>query len=406
MLRKATLWHGKDKANPFRMMPGFRRYGLAFLFLPLLVSCRKLVPEDISLPYAKKKFTPEMKADSALDARIRVRFDRIDTSAPFLRPFLWLETPCFEEERKLWTEKQHRASDCYLGMLSYRGDGRNASDISWKNRRPVADTSLFHKIIPVCLPLQSDTLPLHLFYRENAFENGQNPTVLMPYDEHLQAYLPPPEAFFETGGILAVLGEPKHVIIRDSSRFFAKCDSLARWIWRDTANASLHRRNYRTFRHDSAMAVRYTKVTEMDVMPDFETAHLIRAANLLVASMYTTPEKMALLAVENGNSTPEKTLFERSDLFRAAVFDIRRDSADMSQDLTELKPLLASAQKKVSVLMNDTESRHTMVAFLQDQMQRKTGAYPCLFVKELSAQDAWRFMLYHIAKEEGVVEVR
>ncbi|MDE5574356.1 MAG: hypothetical protein K2I87_01420 [Bacteroidales bacterium] len=392
-LKATRLPKPRTVANTLWRLPKFRHVWVAFLVFPLFFSCRKATPEDISLPYAKKKFTPEMQADSTA---------KPDTAASFLRPFLWLESRLFEEERLLWVEKQHRASDRYLGMLSYRDNGELSSDIAWENARAVAKASLFHKIIPVCLPQQKDTLPLHLFYRENSFENGQNPTVLMPYDEALPTYLPPPEAFFETGGILAILGEPKHVVIRDSSRFFAKADSLARWIWRDTAQAAMHRRNYRHFRNDSLMVAKYTKVTEKDVMPDLKAEHLIRAANLLVASMYTTPSKMALLAVENGNPTAEETLLERNDLFRAAVLHLRRDSADSPYSKKLSYPDNGS---KTAVLMNDIESRRAVAAFMQDQMLRKTGAYPFLLVQDLRPQDAWRFMLYHIAKEEGVVEV-
>lgn len=395
MPRKATrLPQPGTGAEIFRFLPKLRYHWVAFLIFPLLFSCKKAVPEDIPLPYAKKKFTPEMQADSTA---------RLDTAAPFLRPFLWLESRLFEEERLLWEEKQHRASDRYLDMLAYRGNGKLSPDISWENARVACNASLFHKIIPVCLPQQKDTLPLHLFYRENSFENGQNPTVLMPYNEALPAYLPPPEAFFETGGILAVLGEPIHVVIRDSSRFFAKADSLARWIWRDTAQAAMHRRNYRNFRNDSLMVAKYTKVTEKDVMPNLKTEHLIRAANLLVASMYTTPSKMALLAVENGNTTAEQTLLERNNLFRAAVLDLRGDST-----ASPYRQLLTYPDNgnQTAVLMNDIESRRAVAAFMQDQMQRRTGPYPFLLVQDITPQDAWRFMLYHIAKEEGVVEVQ
>ncbi len=392
---KAThLPKPRTEADSVRFLPKFGVHWVAFLIFPLLFSCRKAVPEDISLPYAKKKFSLEMQADSTV---------RLDTATLFLRPFLWLESRLFEEERLIWVEKQHLASDRYLDMLAYRGKGELSPDISWENARVASNASLFHKIIPVCLPLQKDTLSLHLFYRENSFENGQNPTVLMPYDEALPAYLPPPEAFFETGGILAVLGEPRHVVIRDSSRFFAKADSLARWIWRDTAQAAMHRRNYRNFRHDSLMVAKYTKVTEKDVMPKLETEHLIRAANLLVASMYTTPSKMALLAVENGNATAEKTLLERNDLFRAAVLDLRGDSVG-----SPYREILSYPDNghRTAVLMNDTESRRAVAAFMQDQRLRRTGQYPFLLVQDITPQDAWRFMLYHIAKEEGVVEVR
>lgn len=364
----------------------------ALLIFPLLFSCRKAVPEDISLPYAKKKYTPEMLADST---------GASDSAAAFLHPFLWLESPLFEEELLLWKEKQYKASDRYLDMLAYRGKGNLSKAIKWENLRIVADSPLSHKTIPVCLPLQKDTMPLHLFYRENAFENGLNPTVLMPYDKELHAYLPPPESFFEEGVILAVLGEPIHTVTRDSSRFFAIADSLARRIWRDTAQIALNRRIYRNFIHDSLMAERYTTVSEKDVVPNFETEHLIMAANLLVASMYTTPSKMALLAIENGNSVAEQTLGERSDLFRAAVFDIRLDSTEHKRE-TSFCP---DAENTTAVLMNDVPNRRAALTFMQDRMLRKTGQFPFLAVPSLQAEAAWRFILYHIAQEEGIVEV-
>lgn len=404
MLRKAPLLRKPvaESRHSAWLMPMFRCHWVAFLIFFLLVSCRKPVPENILLPYAKKKFCLEAQTDSMPECRDRIFF--LDTAAPHLRPFLWLESNLFDEDRQLWIEKQHQASDRYLNMISYRNGKKESSlAITWKNLRIVADSSLFHKVIPVCLPSRKDTLPLHLFYRENSFENGQNPTVLMPYDEYLHAYMPPPESFFETGGILAVLGEPKHVIIRDSSRFFAKADSLARWIWRDTAQASMHRRNYRNFRRDSLMAAKYTKISERDLMPFFEPEHLIMAANLLVASMYTTPGKMALFAVENGNHTAEQTLWRRNDLFRAAVFDLRPNTVD---SLYRCSGYCHSTEQKTAILMNDTEHRRITAAFMQDRMQRKTGQYPFLLVETLTPEDAWRFMLYHIAQEEGVVEVR
>ncbi len=369
-------------------------YLVVLLFFPLLFSCRKPVPEDISLPYAKKKFTARTLADSLLLK---------DSLPEFILPFLWLESDSFAEEQDIWLEKQYGATRAYLNALSYGDEKVPSSLLFWKNGHIQTDPRLFHTVFPVS-PMPDDTLSMHLFYRENSFENGQNPTVLIPYNEHIRTYLTVPDAFFETGGILAVLGEPEHVIIRDSSRFFAKCDSLARWIWRDTAQSALHRRNYRLFRYDSLMVAKYTRVSEMDLMPRCEPAHLIKAANLLIAAMYTTPAKMALLAVEDGDFTAENTLFLRNNLFRAAVFDIRQDTSTAARIKEAFE--LGFDRKKTAVLMNDIGNRRAEVAYIQDRMQRKTGSCPFLITPMLDPRDAWRFILYHIAKEEKVVEVR
>lgn len=385
-----------------------------FLAVPLffslvLTSCRKNQVEDIDLPYAKKKYEarlwidPEKDSSDAVFGQLEVKpeFAALLDSAcmpladkKFLSPFFWLESFHWKEEQNLWKEKQWKLSQHYLSCLSYRKNRELSPYLSFGNLNCTAQPPLLHKTIMV------QELPLHLFYLGSSFENGQNPVVLMPYSKEMGRYLPPPEAFFETGGILAVLGERSFVTVRDSSRYRAKCDSLARLIWRDTARSSYHRHNYRAFKADSVAVNTCIKVSRQERLPDITENDLIHAANLLIADMYTTPAKIALLSVENGNLAAECAILSRKDLFTAAVLDIKNNISPQ-----EVYSRLSSdfAQEPRPALLTNAP-QWVLAAYLQDCDLRKTGKNPFLIADLFTMEDAWRFMLYHIAQEERIVE--
>lgn len=380
-------------------------------FSLVLTSCRKNRVEDIALPYAKKKYEARFWIDPEKDSsdatfgqwEVKPEFATLLDSAcmpkadkKFLSPFFWLESFLWNEEQNLWKEKQLNLCQYYLSCLSYRKDRQPSPHLSFGNLNCTAQPPLLHKTIMV------QELPLHLFYLGSSFENGQNPVVLMPYSKEMGRYLPPPEAFFETGGILAVLGERSFVTVRDSSRYRTRCDSLARLIWRDTARSSYHRYNYRAFKADSVAVNTCIRVFRQEQLPDITENDLIYAANRLIADMYTTPAKIALLSVENESLAAECALLSRKDLFTAAVLDIKSDIPPQ-EIYSRLTPGFAD-KPRPAMLTN--AKQWLLAAYLQDCDQRISGENPFWIADIFTKEDAWRFLLHHIAKEERIVEGR
>lgn len=350
-------------------------------------ACRRVQVEDISLPYSQKKYEP----------------DSNQTCRPpkELQFFWWLQDSSFAKDRDLWLEKQFEASQRYLSALLLRDDDEVSEVLNFQDSAVCNASDVLHEIIPAVWEEKNDTLPLHLYYHGLSFENGLNPVVFMLYHPMLEHYLKPPASFFEKGGMLAVLGDIRHVVVRDSSLFFRKADSLARWIWRDTANAAQHRRNYRLFKYDSLSVAKHLKVTEKDIAPVFAPQHIVYAAQRLIAGMYTTPSKMALLSIEDGFSVAEQVLVSHGDLFRAAVLHTMQDSVQSLADTLSVK---LCEVKNSALLMQDRPNRRMWAASVQTRAGRKTGDSPFLMVDTLMPQDAWKFMLYHITKEEKLVK--
>lgn len=385
--------------------------GFVLILLPFLsAACHQgTKPEDIALPYAKKKYETRLWVHPDLDssdanhglpvvpsAFSALLDSTLQVQAPksFLGPFLWVEGFSFDEERRLWKDKQYQVTRQYLSCLSYRKGGKLSPFLKFKDFTLQAERPLLHTAIT------ENNLPIHLFYRASSFEDGQNPVVLMPYCKEIGRYLPPPVDFFETGGILAVLGERSFVTIRDSSRYFVKTDSLARLIWLDTARSSFHLRNYRAFKKDSVATAACIKVSRKEQLPTISSQDLIQAANRLIADMYTTPAKIALLSVENEHLAAECAVLDRKDLFTAAVFDIKDDSS-VREIYRRLGPGFLDSPRP-AILTN--AAQWVLAACLQDTDLRKTGSHPFLVADIFTMEDAWRFLLYHIAKEERLVE--
>ena len=238
-------------------------------FLPLLglvfalaVSCRQNNPENIALPYAKKK-------NDACPAE-KARFEH----------FLWLQNDSvFGEEIQHWLEHELEASQAYLSALTWKS----------RNTLPQADFAnhpqIRHKVLPICPIYTEDSVELHLYYRADLFGSGVKPLVMTFFDT-VSDFLVPPVCFFEDGGILAVLRQIETSDSLDSLRL----DSLP---VRDTI--------------------------------DLER-QLFGAMNVLISEGYTTPRKTAVLLSEKQVPFCERLLFLRPDLFRAVYLDLISDS--------------------------------------------------------------------------------
>lgn len=151
------------------------------LVLALAVSCGRNNPENIALPYAKKK-------NDACPAE-KARFEH----------FLWLQNDSvFGEEIQHWLEHELEASQAYLSALTWKT----------RNTQPQADFAdnpqIRHKVLPVCPIHTEDSAELHLYYRADLFGSGVKPLV-MTFLDTVSDFSVPPVCFFNEGGILAVL---------------------------------------------------------------------------------------------------------------------------------------------------------------------------------------------------------
>lgn len=462
-----------------RNTPERRRNMFLLLFLSVLftASCQRNRPEDIALPYAKKKYGTDMweSVQTLTDTAGRPRTFRtgpdrrqIDSGSllfhawddscrlqpewQFLSPFLWLQSPSFPHERQNWEEQEFSASRRYLRMLHLsresepvlfrydtliglalaesepfraeswseswsetRSDTQSYTRTEIQSRSQTADPAngllsaeWKHHIISLPNPAEDaacDSILLHLFYRYSAFENGQNPTVLIPYDPHIPELCTPPECFFDKGGILAVVGGTRTEIRRDSSLFFHTADSLYRQIYRDTLHVSLRRRIYREFIDDSLELRKRIKTRTLTIYPQNIGNGIKNAANFLIANMYTTPRKMALLAFGENAPEAQTCLLQRPDLFGAAVIctDTDADLRSVWKALPELSP--DSLQLPPTILYAG-QSQYALTAFFQEKNRRVCGPAPFLLYKDFDPNEIWKFLLYHTATEENLIKCR
>ncbi|MDE6630827.1 MAG: hypothetical protein K2K11_05340 [Bacteroidales bacterium] len=311
-------------------------------FLPLLglvfalaVSCRQNNPENIALPYAKKK-------NDACPAE-KARFEH----------FLWLQNDSvFGEEIQHWLEHELEASQAYLSALTWKA----------RNTRPQTDFAsnpqIRHKVLPICPIHTEDSAELHLYYRADLFGSGVKPLVMTFFDT-VSDSLVPPVCFFDEGGILAVL---RQIETTDT------VDSLDSLPVRDTI--------------------------------DLER-QLFGAMNVLISEGYTTPRKTALVLREKQMSFCREVLFLRPDFFRAVYLEPISDSlcdedwADFTQ--TPDNPSYPS------LLITNTPSHYYMVAYLQEQNQRKCGRTPVLLCEKTDYETLWKFLLYPITEKNRLI---
>lgn len=312
------------------MRPFLPLLGLA---LALTVSCQQNNPEDIALPYAKKK-------NDACPAE-KARFEH----------FLWLQNDSvFGEEIQHWLEHELEASQAYLSALTWKA----------RNTGPQADFAshpqIRHKVLPVCPPHTTDSAELHLYYRADLFGSGVKPLVMTLFDT-VSDFPVPPVCFFDEGGILAVLCQKETT------------DSLDSLSVRDTI--------------------------------DWER-QLFGAMNLLISEGYTTPRKTALVLRGEPMSFCQKVLFLRPDLFRTVYLEPVSDSL-----YDEFWPDSAQTPDNPSypslLISHLPPHYYYMVAYLQEQNQRKCGRTPVLLCRETDYETLWKFLLQPITKKNRLI---
>lgn len=313
-------------------------------FLPLLglglalaVSCSRNNPENIALPYAKKK-------NDACPAE-KARFEH----------FLWLQNDSvFGEEIQHWLEHELEASQAYLSALTWKA----------RNTLPQADFAdnpqIRHKVLPVCPIHTEDSAELHLYYRADLFGGGVKPLV-MTFSDTVSDFPVPPVCFFNEGGILAVL----HPMETTDS-----VDSLDCLPVRDTI--------------------------------DLER-QLFAAMNVLISEGYTTPRKTALVLRGKPMSLCQKVLFLRPDFFRTVYIEpVVSDSLydEFWPDFTQTP----ENPSYPSLLITHTPQHYYyMVAYLQEQNQRKCGRRPVLLCEETDYETLWKFLLHPITPKNRLI---
>lgn len=318
-------------------------------FLPFLgavfalsVSCRQNNPEDIALPYAKKK-------NDACPAE-KARFGH----------FLWLqEDSVFGDEIQLWLEHELEASQAYLSALTWKTQDTQPQVDFADNPR------IRHKVLPICPLHTTDSAELHLYYKADLFGSGVKPLVMTLFDT-VSDFLVPPVCFFNEGGILAVL--------REHEEEGEVTDSLPA---RDTSESS-------SLRHDKA------------------ERQLFRAMNILISEGYTTPQKTAILL--RGEQTPfcKRLFFRRPDFFRAVYLEPVADSLyeEFWQDFSTQAP---ANTPYPSLLVTNTPSHYFMVAYLQEQNRRRCGRTPVLLCEKPDYETLWKFLLYPITEKNRLI---
>lgn len=439
------------------------------LCLPLLPSCHRNRAEDIPLPYGKKKYdtalwqAPQWKSfpdtlgkaerDSlrgiylyvrnlsdfppytvmahALDSNLQPRAQWSDFSV-----FFWLQSPCFGQERRNWEKKEEKAGQGYLGSLRWKEEYRISPLLRWNGRNFSAGEGLEHSMEVIGIPASADNgngpdrtasyptknktgkknIPapkdsssrpvLHLFYLNRRFETGLNPVVLLPYASDMDRYGIPPASFFEKGGILAVLGHAGEKTWQDSSLYLARRDSLLHLMSTDLMFPTRRRKEYQAFLQDSSLIRSLIRTRTETVLPVIGKEDVLQAVDFLIAQMYTTPEKLAIMAAGENALPSESLLFERSGLFRAAYLAPRPDSLLMP--LWKNFPVreTASCREFPSILMEKEPSHFFLLAFLQERNGRVCGERPALLFPDPDTEILWKFLLYQIGKEEKFVTDR
>ena len=464
--------------HPVHRLPWFG-FVLALL---LLCSCQEQSIEDLEFPYAKKKYFAEMflpdtsmEANGtawkhpglanpypsysilahALDSRFQVK-----PEWKFCELFLWLQSDSLEEDKTYWIRKQEETTQTYLkGVQAVlrkdrkeNEDGKKAIDWEYLPQFGIA--------LPEGLcqdSLSANGIPLYLFYQGVLWEDGNNPVVLMPCPRTSHEPVRIPESFFNRGGILAVAGGIRHVSIQDSSLFFAKADSLRRRIYRDTVKANIEERRwaYRRFLSNPDEVRRHVKQYTVEKPIKLNTGDLVFSANYLIANSFSTPSRLALLALGQEYPLAEESVFWRGDLFQAAVIDPAPDSCrtEFWQRLRENPPKTSLSEISISnkrqsegstartmslleltseaiepytannalpkestsfrsehyhsspsllkgripaILTEGDSGYYAISAYVQEQSGRRCGQKPFLLVSELAPSDTWAFILYQI----------
>ena len=464
------------------------------LFLACLsVSCQEQNVERLAFPYGKKKF------DTGFWQRTESRPDTLpagttvcpDTVFPdysllayaldsafqprpeweFTKPFLWLQSPAFPEDRDYWARKQEEVSRAYLAgipapfkmdseagtqerggtshkesesqrgtqgdadrtepILGYREpDFRKESQGDAESLQRVAGSLQLH--FPEGTrrqTYQTGSQKLQIFYQGELYRNGKNPLVLLPcpaVDRHEHEdttasstknghpqnaspmeSLQIPALFFEKGGIFAVLGENTSIIVQDSSRFRAKADSLRRRIYTDTirANIAWRRILYQRFLSDSIQIASLIESKVKEIPARIQSKDLIEAANYLISKMFSTPSKMALLALHPQNALAENMVFQRRDLFRTVVMEAAPEPAldelwkSLAESLASQSPEEKGPEKKKdfpfpAVLCQASPEYAALAAYIQEQAGRVCGPKPFLLTNGLTENAIWAFIFY------------
>ena len=452
------------------------------LGLLLFCSCREQNVEDLEFPYAKKKYFAEMflpdtgrKAIGtawkhpgpdnpypgysilahALDSHFQVK-----PEWKFCEPFLWLQSDSLEEDKAYWIRKQEETAQAYLNgiRMVLKKDREETEDgkktVSWE----------YLSSLGIALPdgirrdsLSANGIPLYLFYQGVLWEDGNNPVVLMPCPRTCHEPVRIPESFFNRGGILAVAGGIRLVSIQDSSLFFAKADSLRQRIYRDTVKAHIEERRwaYRRFLSHPDEVRRHVKQYTVEKPIKLNTGDLVFSANYLIANSFSTPSRLALLALGQEYPLAEESVFWRGDLFQAAVIDPAPDSCrtEFWQRLRENPPKTSLSEISISnkrqsegstartmslleltseaiepytannalpkestsfrsehyhsspsllkgripaILTEGDSGYYAISAYVQEQSGRRCGQKPFLLVPELAPSDIWAFLLYQI----------
>lgn len=455
-------------------------FGFALCLL-LLCSCREKSIGDLEFPYAKKKYFAEMfLPDTSLEARgtawrhpgpanpyisysiLAHALDshfQVKPEWKFCEPFLWLQSDSLEEDKTYWIRKQEETTQAYLkGVQAVLEKDRKENE----DRKKPMDWEYLPQF-GIALPeglyrdsLSANGLPLHLFYQGILWEDGGNPVVLMPCPRTGHETVRIPKSFFDKGGCLAVAGGYQHVIVQDSSLFFAKADSLRRRIYRDTVKAHIDERRwiYQRFLSNHAELQRYVKQYTIEKPIKLNTGDLLFSANYLIANSITTPSRLALLALGQEQPLAEESVCWRGDLFQAAVIEPAPDSCrtefwkklrnhpdtsipEMSMpdkqkaegvparpmsflELTSeaIEPYTANnalpkerasfrsghchstpslLKGKIPAILTEADpGYYALSAYVQEQSGRRCGQKPFLLVSELATSDTWAFILYQI----------
>lgn len=410
-----------------RVVLGRTRSALpVFYFLLLLAggACRRMSPEDIELPYGRKKYELSLWTRDVVltdtSGQVRVvekKASRKDLSPSclfyhvwddtcglkqewsFLAPYLWLQSPSFTAERHYWEEKQLSAVAGYLESFRL-GEPYAPVPMSLMKSSYYEIPGLLHR--RRVLERGQDSTVIHLYYKEKAVSRILGPAVLVPFDSGLETYAPAKD-FFDKGGILAVVGEGRVKVSPDSSFYYAVADSLYARIFEDSAYSRYRRRLYEEFLADSIRGDSLVQVKKEVVYPYQIKEALVHTAHFLIAGMYSTPSCLGLLSVGIPAVEAEVALFENPDLFGSAVLKI-----PVSAELEKVWKILPSCWHDSvsfpSTLLFADSCQYSLVACCQQKIQRRCGPHPFLADTGFRAEKAWKFLLYGIDRESGLIK--
>lgn len=402
-----------------------------------LVSCHQEKPEDVDLPYAKKKYDPSLwcrmvrQSDSSGHvSEVLQRVSRKDLREEdvlyyawddscrlrqewsFLAHYLWLQSPSFPAERKSWKEKELASAATYLRSLGDRGYG-DPVPFLLKDSSYFEAPSLCHRCLLVgpgyevilspdtmekVFPFvpDTDTTIIHLYYNGNAFSHGLNRTVLMPFHLQIPSYAPS-RSFFDEGGILAVVGQAYTLTFPDSSRFHTEADALYQAILEDSLDPGHRWEVYEAFMKDSSRIASLVGTRQEILYTGISSSHLLTSARHLVAGMYSTPSRLALFAMDAAAVDAEVTLLENPGFFGSAVLKMP-DSASLGKIWSVLPECGPDSIRLPATLLFADSNHYAFTAFLQHGLERRCGTRPFLMDTGFSSGKAWGFMLYHMGR--------